>query len=106
MLDKLPLWFIMATSFNNTGANEMKFEPALEQELTCREMAVERVKASIRHCVTMDMAVADDDMQALSSIVADLIHYCKEYDIDFQSVIDDAEMFVSEDESVDAELAK
>ena len=82
----------------------MKFEPALEQELTCHEMAVERVKASIRHCVTMDMA--DDDMQALSSIVADVIHYCKEYDIDFQSVIDDAEMFVSEDESVDAELAK
>jgi len=82
----------------------MKFEPALEQELTCREMAVARVNSAIRHYGTMDMA--DDDMQALSSIVADVIHYCKEYNIDFQSVIDDAEMFVSEDESVDAELAK
>jgi hypothetical protein len=104
MLDKLPLWFIMATSFNNTGANEMKFEPALEQELTCREMAVARVNSAIRHYDSM--GVVENDNQIIAGMVADIMHYCNQNNVDFQSVIDEAEMFVSEDESIDAELVK
>ena len=81
----------------------MKFEPAVEQELTCREMAVARVNSAIRHYDSMDLV---EDSHVIACIIADIMHYCNHHSIDFKTFLDEAEMFVSEDESVDAELAK
>jgi len=82
----------------------MKFEPALEQEWTCRGLALERMTASIRHYGTMDLA--DDDKQAMAAIIADILHYCNHHKVDFQSLVVEAELYIAEDESVDAELTR
>ena len=82
----------------------MKFEPALEEEMTCREMSLNRVNSVIRHYDAIGLT--DDANQALAYMVADILHYCKHHSIDLKTVIDEAEMYVSEDESLDAELTK
>ena len=82
----------------------MKFEPAVEERLSCHELAIQRCKAAIRaYDLTAEVYTSE---QALAGIIADIMHYCNHYTVDFQNLIHEAELYIAEDESVDADLTR
>lgn len=80
----------MSTNTNPTG-------------LLLAEVAASRIKNMICDVYT-STELAESDEQAVSWIVADLIHYCKANNLSLNSVYKEARHFVAEDLSSDAEL--
>jgi len=65
-------------------------------QVTLQELAVARVNR-----------ILEDDTNSyerLADLLADIIHYARANELDFDEELDTAEMYVTEEESMDAEL--